>query len=838
MLTARSRPDKHVPDQAQIAAWLGLFIKEGQVAELRIPNAGRDGVVSGYFDDVGLMAKAAASLSGKAPAVYFTLNPVMPSLLARAANRVRDHAKATTADDHITKRRWLPIDFDALRPSEISSTDVEHEAAIERARKCRDWLSADGWPAPILADSGNGGHLLYLIDLANDQASETLIKRCLEALDLLFSDDVVAVDLTVSNAARIWKVYGTLACKGDDTLDRPHRLARIIESPNRLISAARDLLEALAAQAPKLEQPVRNGYSGSFDAEGWIRDHVPNVVSSGPWKDGGKKWLLNPCPWNDQHTNKSAFIVRWPDGTIGAGCHHNSCTGKDWHALRDLYEPGWREKKRDRPAKPSQPPRASPASKLAPSREDIAWKPFPVDELPQLARDYVVAASQAIGCDPSYVALPLLSGLSAAIGNSRRIVLKRTWTEAAAIWTATVGESGELKSPAAEAPLIPIMARQAEAIQRHKEAEKEYQALQLHYEAKVAEWRRQGRKSGADPPEPPERPVCPRFWCSDTTIEALGRRLLDAPRGLLVYREELSGWLRSFDCYRGGRGGDVAHWLSIHGVRSMVMDRKGGDKPTLFVPRAFASITGAIQPGILASALAREHFEDGLAARLLFAMPPRKQRRWTEYDIDPERQSALAALYDGLYNLDLRVNSSTGCPEPVLVPISDQARAIWVDFYNEHAAEHIKLAGDLAAAWSKLEGYAARLALVCFCCRHVTGEAEGGTVDERSMRSGIALSRWFSNETRRVYASLSETAEEREQYGLVDLIRNHGGSITVRQLMRASRRYRDKVELAEQALNGLVSSGLATSDTTQPGQHGGRPSCVWRLTQGGDGDKT
>src|SRR5207248_6747750 len=123
---------------------------------------------------------------------------------------------------------------------------------------------------------------------------------------------------------------------------------------------------------------------------------------------------------------------------------------------------------------PSQPSRTSAVARPARPHDQISWKPFPLDELPHPACDYVLAASEAIGCDPSYVALPLLSGLSAAIGNSRRIVLKRAWSEPAVIWTATVGESGELKSPAAEAPLNPIKARQEDAIKRHKDADKEY----------------------------------------------------------------------------------------------------------------------------------------------------------------------------------------------------------------------------------------------------------------------------------------------------------------------------------------------------------------------------
>jgi hypothetical protein len=68
------------------------------------------------------------------------------------------------------------------------------------------------------------------------------------------------------------------------------------------------------------------------------------VVREGDWQ-GGHKWILNPCPFNEDHTDNSAHIVRHPSGGIAAGCHHKGCQGNDWHTLRDLCEPGWQERR-------------------------------------------------------------------------------------------------------------------------------------------------------------------------------------------------------------------------------------------------------------------------------------------------------------------------------------------------------------------------------------------------------------------------------------------------------------------------------------------------------------
>ena len=220
-----------ITQKDKIVNSIKLFFQPGEVWELRIPKAGRAGTVSGYFNDPEAFAKAVLKYSGKVPGVYFTLNPVNPALLARASNKVIERATLTTSDHDIICRRWLPIDIDPVRPAGISSSDAEHSLALERAKAIREHLRKQDWPEPLFADSGNGAHLLYKIDLPNDDESRELVKSTLGALDFLFSDEKAKIDISVYNAARIWKVYGTLSCKGENTASRPHRAARVIGGP-------------------------------------------------------------------------------------------------------------------------------------------------------------------------------------------------------------------------------------------------------------------------------------------------------------------------------------------------------------------------------------------------------------------------------------------------------------------------------------------------------------------------------------------------------------------------------------------------------------------------------
>jgi hypothetical protein len=134
---------------------------------------------------------------------------------------------------------------------------------LRRAWACQAWLTQRGWPEPVYADSGNGAHLVYAIDLPNDAASSELVKAVLTALAHLFSDEVVKVDASTSNAARIFKLYGTLACKGDNTADRPHRRAAILSAPEHRAAIAREQLQALTVLLPSQKtQPNRLVHKG------------------------------------------------------------------------------------------------------------------------------------------------------------------------------------------------------------------------------------------------------------------------------------------------------------------------------------------------------------------------------------------------------------------------------------------------------------------------------------------------------------------------------------------------------------------------------------------------
>lgn len=406
-----------------------------------------------------------------------------------------------------------------------------------------------------------------------------------------------------------------------------------------------------------------------------------------------------------------------------------------------------------------------------------SYRPFPVQVLPEPIQGFLCSTAKAIGCDVSFLALPLLTVLGAAIGNSRRLKLKQGWNVPPIIWTAIVGDSGTSKTPAFRQVMNPLKALAEKASEVHEQAMQEYQRQYVQYEKEFQHWKRD-KKSKNGPPSEPVEPQEKRYFVSDVTMEALAPLLKANPRGLLLACDELSGWFGSFDRYANGKGGaDAAHWLSTFNAESIQVDRKTGNRPALYVPEAAISVTGGIQPAILHRALGHEHRESGLAARLLLCYPPRKSKKWTDSEIDPKLESELAELIRKLY--DLRpIQYEEDKSRPALVRLEPDAKEVWKRFYNEHAQEQADLTGDLAAAWSKLEEYAARLALVIHFVRYAANDvslASEDELDSASLNAGIELVHWFKNETKRVYQRLSAPDEEKELEQIMELIERKGG---------------------------------------------------------------
>jgi hypothetical protein len=272
---------------------------------------------------------------------------------------------------------------------------------------------------------------------------------------------------------------------------------------------------------------------------------------------------------------------------------------------------------------------------------------FPVEALPSTTRRFVKEAARAIGCPPDLVAVPLLATLSVGIGASRVVQLKRRWSESAALFLAVVAPPGSKKTPAQKAATEPVWVSQSRMKCRYSAEREAYEAECRRWEAE----KRNARQDRESEPEPPHEPTMGRTVVEDATVEALHSVLEANPRGVLDIEDELSGWVRRMDQYKGGKGADRQFFLGVWSNRSVAVDRKGKSVPTI-IERPWLSLIGSIQPSVLWEIASKR--EDGMLDRFLCSYPDTTPARLSDDDVSQEAIDQIKGLYDKLANLKMR----------------------------------------------------------------------------------------------------------------------------------------------------------------------------------------
>ena len=327
-------------DENEIRKAISIMKPENSLFEIRVIAAG-GGNASGYFRDADtcINAMRGIRMDGNSN-VYITLNGIKDECHSRQQrNCFVRNAKPNTSDSDIYCYDWLMVDMDPVRAAGTSSSEEQIGYAKEKCNEVYAFMKRTGFDDPIVAFSGNGAHLLYSICLAMNDENKQLVMDCLAVLSLFFSDDKVDIDTANFNPARICKLYGTLAQKGANTPERPHRMSYIVQARENPKQNDKALLQKLAGYLPVPDKP--QGYNRfnprEFDLDRWLDEHGLHYTKAS--YGSGTKYILEHCPFDKNHAGKDACIFRMPNGAIGFHCFHNSCADKTWQDVRRMFEP-------------------------------------------------------------------------------------------------------------------------------------------------------------------------------------------------------------------------------------------------------------------------------------------------------------------------------------------------------------------------------------------------------------------------------------------------------------------------------------------------------------------
>lgn len=448
-------------------------------------------------------------------------------------------------------------------------------------------------------------------------------------------------------------------------------------------------------------------------------------------------------------------------------------------------------------------------SAVPPNVVDSGFEPFPVNVLPPTLRAIVEAEAEAFSVDPSFVAVPLLPTLAAAIGASAEIEIRRGFVQPSILWSGIIGPSGSSKSP-----VLTRLRKPLDDLQRV--ARKEYEKALRDYLARSHAIDARNKKALKDNPHAPieaapEKPKMRRFWVRDVTREALITNLAEQDGlGLLIASDELAALIRGLDQYKARAGADEAGFLELWNGDSISNERKTGEPEfrSMFIEDPRVSIAGGIQPATLRRIFTPDRVENGLFSRFLFAYPPPVLARWRDSGAPEEVERAYAKLLRSLSTQRFERWPEGGIKAHRL-RLSADALELWRPFYETFTNAGRSETDEASGSVAKLVGYAARLALVLELARWAEQEEPGLRPDHVSawaMEGAIRLVVWFEQEARRALRILQAANEEEEEGPkLMAVIRAKGGRITVRELQRRGRAKTTAAE-AQERLQELVDA--------------------------------
>jgi hypothetical protein len=462
---------------------------------------------------------------------------------------------------------------------------------------------------------------------------------------------------------------------------------------------------------------------------------------------------------------------------------------------------------------------------------DTAWLPAPF--VP-----FVNDQAELMQCPPEFIAVPLMVGAAAALGNKIAIAPKSYdtgWLVAPVLWGGVVGRPGAMKSPAQGVAMRPLSFLESEMVKVYEAKRQQYALDRVAYEGALAQARKSAAKGHAVaslPPEP-EEPQPERLVVNDSTVQKLGEILRWSPLGVLVARDELVSLMEQLGAegQEGARGFYLTAW---NGLDSYRIDRIG--RGSYVVPRLALWLCGGIQPSKLQpyvrQAAQGGSGDDGFLQRVQLLVWPDVPAAWSNVDRPPDL-AAMQAVDDTFTFLRDLDPVAAGCEmdalggRPPWFHFNTEAQEVFDDWRGKHEASLRK--GDkhpaLESHLAKYRSLIPALALVI----HLT-ERRTGPVGRVPLQKAMAWGYYLYSHAKRVYASATHSAGFSAK-ALADKISvgKLSDGFSAREVQRHGWSALNTAEEVRDALEWLVDAGWVRGGRVHPGIDGGRPKEVFSI---------
>ncbi|CAK00912.1 conserved hypothetical protein [Bartonella tribocorum CIP 105476] len=400
-------------------------------------------------------------------------------------------------------------------------------------------------------------------------------------------------------------------------------------------------------------------------------------------------------------------------------------------------------------------------------------EPFSLLQLPTPLMNYVYDVADSQQAPMDFIAISALCALAAVIGNGVRVAPKQhaNWKIVPNLWGVIVGEPSTMKTGTMDAALEPLYEFQDEWHQEWVKKKKQQETKEILSELDKREKKKQAYKALKDQDEEQalallsqalehkeseedDSSIKRRLIVNDVTVEKLGELLKENPRGLLLVRDELAGFLANLE--RKEYQSDRSFYLTaFNGNKSYTYDRIG--RGTIFIPNATVSIIGGIQPARIIPIIQDMHRginDDGLMQRFQMLIFPdeRQEQLWIDRPPNQKAWESYQGFFRSLYDKPL------GSPKyPITIRFSAEAQEMfrewWEDFQKRIKNGHFS--SSLKAHLLKMNQTIPTLALIFEL-------ADGGRfeINRDALERALRWEKYLLSHVKRLYAAADSLATE------------------------------------------------------------------------------
>lgn len=474
-----------------------------------------------------------------------------------------------------------------------------------------------------------------------------------------------------------------------------------------------------------------------------------------------------------------------------------------------------------------------PPKQLPESRPPVL--PFQTEMLPEALRDYVYDVADRQQSLPDFVAVAAVVGLSGLLGRKALICPKQLddWSVTPNQWGAIIGRPSAMKSPSMKEALKPLKQFDIKAAQEFEEDFKNYeeecQLIELEKQAaknkaKTA-LKRDDRESAREALKISESLSLPsrkRLVVNDATVEKLGELLKENPNGLILVRDELSGWLAKLN--KEDYQTDRAFYLEcFDGNGYYSYDRIG--RGTIVIQNCTLSVIGGIQPSKIATLVRdaiRGTADDGLIQRFQLAIWPDDIGSWEWIDRTPNQQAK--EKYNAVFEMVHNLNFNTVDDEPYLFRFTDEAQKLFITWmkeiqdYARSTDVHPALESHMLKMPQTIAGMALLFEIV-----------DGGrqAVGIVATTKALEWADYLLSHAKRLYSLAINHSLEGARL-ILERKSKLDDPLTARAIQRKGWSGLNNIEDVNDALNWLIDYGYIIAKTLSSADTNGRPKIVYQ----------